>query len=42
MNRYDQVVLPLLSNSSPVIGELRNMCGNPVSEIPLELMRKPL
>jgi hypothetical protein len=42
MKRYDQVVFPLLSNTSPVIDELRNMCGSPVSEIPLELLRKPL
>ncbi len=42
MQRYEDIVFPLLSRSNPVIDEISNTCGNPISEIPLELWRKPL
>ncbi len=42
MQRYEDMVFPLLLTSNPLIDEISNICGNPISEIPLELWRKPL
>lgn len=42
IQNYEDIVFPLLSKSNPVIDEISNVCGNSISEIPLEMWRKPL